>query len=64
MLGHRQAEVSKRIDVFATAIYNVMRINDLNDALNSPWDPIQMSARVWSRTVGGLTPKWIEEECP
>lgn len=64
MLGDRHSEVSKRIDVFASAIYNDMHIDDLNDLdlsytppLSSPWDPIQMSAQAWSRTVGQLTPK-------
>ncbi len=56
MLGHKHSEVSKRIDVFASAIYNRMRIDELNDLdlsytppLSSPWDPIQMSAQAWSR---------------
>ncbi len=31
MLDHRQSEVSKRIDIFASAIHNGMRIDDLND---------------------------------
>jgi NADPH-dependent 2,4-dienoyl-CoA reductase/sulfur reductase-like enzyme len=59
MLGHRQSEVSKRIDVFASAIYNGMSIEALNDLdlsytppLSSPWDPVQMSAQAWSRRVG------------
>jgi NADPH-dependent 2,4-dienoyl-CoA reductase/sulfur reductase-like enzyme len=61
MLGHKHSEVSKRIDVFASAIYNRMRIDDLNDLdlsytppLSSPWDPVQMSAQAWIRTVDGL----------
>ena len=62
MLGHKHSEVSKRIDVFASAIYNRMRIDELNDLdlsytppLSSPWDPVQMSAQAWSRTVSELT---------
>ena len=61
MLGHKHSEVSKRIDVFASAIYNRMRIDELNDLdlsytppLSSPWDPIQMSAQTWSRRVSEL----------
>ncbi len=64
MLGHSQSQISKRIDVFAAAIYNDMGIDDLNDLdlsytppLSSPWDPIQMSAQAWSRAVGGSTSK-------
>ncbi len=62
MLGHQQSQVSKRIDVFASAIYSGMSIEDLNDLdlsytppLSSPWDPIQMSAQAWSKVVVGLT---------
>jgi len=61
MLGHKHSEVSKRIDVFASAIYNRMRIDDLNDIdlsytppLSNPWDPIQMSAQEWSRKLSEL----------
>ena len=62
MLGHKNSEVSKRIDVLASAIYNRMRIDELNDLdlsytppLSSPWDPVQMSAQAWTRTVDGST---------
>jgi NADPH-dependent 2,4-dienoyl-CoA reductase/sulfur reductase-like enzyme len=58
ILGRQQSQVSKRIDVFASAIYSEMCIDDLNDLdlsytppLSSPWDPIQMSAQAWSRIV-------------
>ncbi|MFZ0930874.1 MAG: FAD-dependent oxidoreductase [Syntrophobacteraceae bacterium] len=61
MLGHRRSEVSKRIDVFASAIYNRMRIDELNDLdlsytppLSSPWDPVQMSAQAWSKRLSEL----------
>jgi NADPH-dependent 2,4-dienoyl-CoA reductase/sulfur reductase-like enzyme len=61
MLGHKRSEVSKRIDVFASAIYNRMRIDELNDLdlsytppLSSPWDPVQMSAQAWSRRLSEL----------
>ncbi len=61
MLGHKHSEVSKRIDVFASAIYNRMRIDELSDLdlsyttpLSSPWDPIQMSAQAWSRRLAEL----------
>ncbi|HYA43283.1 MAG TPA: FAD-dependent oxidoreductase [Syntrophobacteraceae bacterium] len=62
ILGHHRSQVSKRIDVYASAIYNDMLIDDLSDLdlsytppLSSPWDPIQMSAQAWSRTVGGYS---------
>ena len=54
MIGHIQSEIAKRIDVFATALFHGMRIEDLNDLdlsytppLSSPWDPVQLSAQAW-----------------
>ena len=54
MIGHRHGEVAKRIDVFATALFHGMCIDDLNaldlsytPPLSSPWDPVQMSAQAW-----------------
>ncbi|MDR3555385.1 MAG: FAD-dependent oxidoreductase [Syntrophobacteraceae bacterium] len=58
ILGHRDSEVSKRIDIIASALYNEMRVEDLSDLdlsytppLSSPWDPVQMAAQAWNRTV-------------
>lgn len=57
MVGSVQGEVAKRIDIFATALFHGMRVEDLNDLdlsytppLSSPWDPVQMSAQAWSAT--------------
>jgi NADPH-dependent 2,4-dienoyl-CoA reductase/sulfur reductase-like enzyme len=54
MVGHRKSEVSKRIDVFATALYHNMAVRALCDLdlsytppLSSPWDPVQMAAMRW-----------------
>ena len=59
MLDHWRTEVAKRIDVFATALFYDMRVEDLNDLdlsytppLSSPWDPIQVSAQAWVRSRG------------
>jgi NADPH-dependent 2,4-dienoyl-CoA reductase/sulfur reductase-like enzyme len=56
MIGHHSAEVSKRIDVLATAIFNGMSVEELGSLdlsytppLSSPWDPIQMSAQKWTK---------------
>ena len=56
MVGHWQAEVAKRIDIFATALFHGMGVEELNDLdlsytppLSSPWDPVQMSAQAWVR---------------
>ena len=52
--GPYGAEVSKRIDIFATAIFNRMTVDSLNHLdlsytppLSSPWDPVQMAAQAW-----------------
>lgn len=54
--GHYQGEVSKRIDIFATALFHDMTVNDLNDLdlsytppLGSPWDAVQMAAQAWTK---------------
>ena len=56
IVGHWKAEVSKRIDVFATALFHQMTVDGLNDLdlsytppVSSPWDPVQMSAQAWLR---------------
>ena len=58
IVGHKNAEISKRIDVFATAIYKGLPVEELNDIdlsytppLSSPWDPIQMAAQAWCRKI-------------
>jgi len=59
ILGHRNSEVSKRIDVYATALFHRMKMEELNDLdlsytppLSSPWDPIQIAAQTWLNVVG------------
>jgi len=54
ILGHRTSEVSKRIDIFAAALFNSMTVEQLSDLdlsytppLSSPWDPVQMAAQAW-----------------
>ena len=56
MVGHRSAEVSKRVDIVATALYHDMSVASLLDLdlsyappLSSPWDPVQMEAQAWLR---------------
>ncbi len=55
VLGSYGAEVSKRIDVFATAIFHGMRVADVEHLdlsytppLSSPWDPVQTSCMAWA----------------
>ena len=56
IMGHYQGEVAKRIDIFATALFHSMTVDQLNDLdlsytppLSSPWDPVQMAAQAWTK---------------
>jgi NADPH-dependent 2,4-dienoyl-CoA reductase/sulfur reductase-like enzyme len=56
LFGHRHAEIAKRIDIAATAIFHSMTVDGLSDLdlsytppLGSPWDAIQMGAQAWLR---------------
>ncbi|MGO8827120.1 MAG: FAD-dependent oxidoreductase [Acidimicrobiales bacterium] len=56
LFGHRHAEVAKRIDIAATAIFNEMSVEAMSDLdlsytppLGSPWDAVQMGAQAWVR---------------
>jgi len=63
LLGHKNSEVSKRADIFASALYHNMRVEELNDLdlsytppLSSPWDPVQMGAQFWANAVRKESP--------
>jgi NADPH-dependent 2,4-dienoyl-CoA reductase/sulfur reductase-like enzyme len=54
IVGHWQAEVSKRIDIFATALFHAMTVEGLNDLdlsytppTGAPWDAVQEAAQAW-----------------
>jgi NADPH-dependent 2,4-dienoyl-CoA reductase/sulfur reductase-like enzyme len=56
LVGHRHAEIAKRIDIAATAIFHGMTVDGVNDLdlsytppLGSPWDAIQIGAQAWVR---------------
>ena len=56
IVGHRDAQVSKRIDILATALHHGMKLVNLIDLdlsysppVSSPWDPIQKAAMEWLR---------------
>ncbi|MFI5287792.1 MAG: FAD-dependent oxidoreductase [Candidatus Dormibacteria bacterium] len=58
LFGHQHAEVAKRIDIAATAIFNEMSVESLSDLdlsytppLGSPWDAMQIGAQTWVRAV-------------
>ena len=54
IVGPLDTEVSKRIDIFAMALFHEMHVGELCDLdlsytprLSSPWDPVQMTAMHW-----------------
>ncbi len=56
LVGHRSAEVAKRVDTFATALFHSMTVYDISELdlsytppLGSPWDAIQMATQAWTR---------------
>jgi NADPH-dependent 2,4-dienoyl-CoA reductase/sulfur reductase-like enzyme len=59
LFGHRHAEVAKRIDIAATAIFHGMTVDQVSDLdlsytppLGSPWEAVQMGMQSWARVVG------------
>ena len=58
LFGHRHAEIAKRIDIAATAIFANLTIDQVSELdlsytppLGSPWDVIQSGAQAWERTA-------------
>ncbi|MGC1909991.1 MAG: FAD-dependent oxidoreductase [Candidatus Dormiibacterota bacterium] len=58
LFGHRHAEVAKRIDIAATAIFHDMTVDAISDLdlsytppLGSPWDAMQIGAQAWQRML-------------
>jgi NADPH-dependent 2,4-dienoyl-CoA reductase/sulfur reductase-like enzyme len=56
LFGHRHAEIAKRIDIAATAIFHGMTVDAVSDLdlsytppLGSPWDAVQLAAQAWVR---------------
>ncbi|MBO0682849.1 MAG: FAD-dependent oxidoreductase [Candidatus Dormibacteraeota bacterium] len=59
MVGHPRAEVAKRIDIFATALFHRMTVDAISDLdlsytppFSAPWDPVQTAAQDWVRAFG------------
>lgn len=64
MFGHRHAEVAKRIDVAAAAVFHEMGVDALGDLdlsytppLGSPWDAVQSAAQAWVGASAGPVPR-------
>ena len=58
LFGHRHAEIAKRIDIAAAAIYHNMTVDAVSDLdlsytppLGSPWEAVQMGAQAWTRAI-------------
>ena len=56
LFGHKHAEVAKRVDIGAAAIFHEMTVDAMSDLdlsytppLGSPWDAVQMGAQAWVR---------------
>ena len=54
LFGHKNAEIAKRIDIAATAIFHGMTVDAVSDLdlsytppLGSPWEAVQMGAQAW-----------------
>jgi NADPH-dependent 2,4-dienoyl-CoA reductase/sulfur reductase-like enzyme len=58
LIGHWKSEISKRVDIFATALFHNMMVENLNELdlsytppLSGPWDPVQMATQAWCRSL-------------
>ncbi len=54
LFGHKHAEIAKRVDIAATAIFHGMTVAGMSELdlsytppLGSPWDAVQMGAQAW-----------------
>lgn len=59
LVGRRTAEISKRVDTYATALFHGMTVDGVSDLdlsytppLGSPWDAVQMATQTWVREHG------------
>jgi hypothetical protein len=65
LVGRRPAEISKRIDTFATALFHGMHVDAVSDLdlsytppLGSPWDAVQIATQTWTHHHGD-TPRAV-----
>jgi hypothetical protein len=63
LVGHQDAEVAKRIDIPADALFHHMSVDGLNELdlsytppFGSPWDAVQLAAQDWVRQTQALSP--------
>jgi NADPH-dependent 2,4-dienoyl-CoA reductase/sulfur reductase-like enzyme len=60
LVGRLGAEIAKRVDLYATALFHGMTVDRLSDLdlsytppLGSPWDAVQVAAQSWMRARAG-----------
>jgi NADPH-dependent 2,4-dienoyl-CoA reductase/sulfur reductase-like enzyme len=61
LVGHQDAEVAKRVDIPAGALFHAMTVDGLSDLdlsytppFGSPWDAVQLAAQDWVRQARSL----------
>jgi len=61
LFGHKHAEIAKRVDIGAAAIFHEMTVDAISDLdlsytppLGSPWDAVQVGAQTWVRSNAAL----------
>lgn len=57
LIGHRDASIAKRVDIYATAIHGGLTVDEISDLdlsytppLGSPWDAVQAATQTWTRS--------------
>lgn len=57
LVGDRGAEIAKRIDIYAAALFHDMTVDAVSDLdlsytppLGSPWDAVQVATQTWTAT--------------
>ncbi|WP_417512473.1 FAD-dependent oxidoreductase [Microbacterium sp.] len=63
LVGTRGAEISKRVDIYATSLHHGMTVAAMSDLdlsytppLGSPWDAVQVATQAWEREARSLVP--------
>ncbi|WP_231509459.1 hypothetical protein [Nocardia sp. NRRL WC-3656] len=56
LIGRRTAEIAKRVDTYAAALFHGMTVDAVGDLdlsytppFGSPWDAVQMATQAWVR---------------
>ena len=69
IVGNRKAEISKRIDIVAAALFQNAAVEHLNDMdlsytppFSSPWDPVQAAAQAWAAEARAVVARSVHAE--